>query len=92
MFDLVRPNSPRFLDVIPRAHFTTSRHDREPSPTLPLSSLFSQAGDTMRDIEEGVHAGCGHNIGVLSGADNEATLRASGADHIMGKITDLTVS
>ena len=46
----------------------------------------------MRDIEEGVHAGCGHNIGVLSGADNEATLRASGADHIMGKITDLTVS
>ena len=29
------------------------------------------------------------NIGVLSGADDEATLRAAGADVILGDITEL---
>ena len=49
----------------------------------------AKAGDTVRDVEEGLHAGVGLNIGVLSGADDEATLRAAGADVILGDITEL---
>jgi len=49
----------------------------------------AKAGDTARDIEEGLHAGCGLNIGVLSGADSEATLRTAGADIVLPDITAL---
>ena len=47
----------------------------------------AKAGDTERDIGEGLNAGCGQVIGVLSGADSEAHLRASGATDLVGNIT-----
>jgi len=46
----------------------------------------AKAGDTVLDIQEGVQAGVGFNIGVLSGADGVATLRNQGADVVLDDI------
>ena len=54
--------------------------------------LVAKAGDTERDIGEGLNAGCGQVIGVLSGADNAACLEAAGAHTIVGNITDLALN
>ena len=51
----------------------------------------AKAGDTVRDIEEGLQAGCGLNIGVLSGADDAATLIGAGADIILPTVVDLGI-
>lgn len=51
----------------------------------------AKAGDSARDMEEGRNAGCGLVIGVLSGADDEATLIAAGADVVVRRITDIPV-
>jgi len=48
----------------------------------------AKAGDTIRDIEEGLNAGVGLNIGVLSGADGEKELLNAGADVIVENIVD----
>ena len=49
----------------------------------------AKAGDTERDIEEGLNAGCGQVIGVLSGADSREALLAVGAHVICDNITKL---
>ena len=48
-----------------------------------------KCGDSVRDIEEGKNAGCGLVVGVLSGADSEAALRAAGADLIVNNVTEI---
>ena len=45
----------------------------------------AKAGDTVADIGEGRNAGCGLNIGVLSGADSAEQLK--GADIVVPDIT-----
>ena len=52
----------------------------------------AKAGDTERDIGEALNAGCGQAIGVLSGADSEAALLASGATAIVTDITKLKMA
>jgi len=49
----------------------------------------AKAGDSVADIGEGIKAGVGFNIGVLSGADDEKTLRDAGAMVIVNKVTDI---
>lgn len=49
----------------------------------------AKVGDSVRDIEEGVNAGCGLVIGVLSGADKADALFAAGADVVAEYVTDL---
>lgn len=51
----------------------------------------AKAGDTARDMEEGVNAGCGLVVGVLSGADEEATLRAAGAHVVIASVAEIGV-
>merc|ERR1719461_1125069 len=53
------------------------------------AKLVAKAGDTSRDIEEGLHAGCGLAIGVLTGAGTEEGFRQAGADLVLPAITDL---
>lgn len=55
-------------------------------------SKVAKAGDTERDIGEALNAGCRQAIGVLSGADSEAALRASGATVIVQNITKLKMA
>ena len=52
----------------------------------------AKAGDTERDIGEGLNAGCGQVIGVLSGADSREALEACGATTICGNITQLPLA
>ena len=52
-------------------------------------SKVAKVGDSVRDIEMGLNAGCGLVIGVLSGADSEEALLEAGADVICNSITDL---
>ena len=47
----------------------------------------AKVGDTRDDILEGKNAGCGINIGVLSGAGKAADLL--GADLLVHKITNI---
>ena len=49
----------------------------------------AKAGDTERDMGEAINAGCEQAIGVLSGADDAASLWAAGATSVVGKITDV---
>lgn len=49
----------------------------------------AKAGDTIRDIQEGVNAGCSLTIGVLSGADKQTDLQQAGAQLIVSNITDV---
>ncbi len=46
-------------------------------------------GDTTNDIKEGINAGCGQTIGVLSGASERHKLINAGADAVIKKVTDL---
>lgn len=47
------------------------------------------AGDTANDIEAGRRAGASIVAGVLTGAHDEATLRAAGATHVLATIAEL---
>jgi phosphoglycolate phosphatase-like HAD superfamily hydrolase len=47
------------------------------------------AGDTASDMETGRRAGVRLRCGVLTGADDEARLRAGGATHILPSIAGL---
>lgn len=47
------------------------------------------AGDTSSDIRSGTAAGAAVVAGVLTGAHDEATLRASGATHVLRSAADL---
>merc|ERR1711957_555587 len=51
----------------------------------------AKVGDSVRDIEEGLNAGCGLVVGVLSGADSAEDLMAAGAHVIARCVTDLPV-
>ena len=48
----------------------------------------AKIGDTLNDMKEGRNAGCGLNIGVLSGKEDKKTLLKCG-DVVINKITDL---
>lgn len=50
-----------------------------------------KVGDSCRDIEEGLNAGCGLVVGVLSGADSAEDLLAAGAHVVANCVTDLPV-
>jgi phosphoglycolate phosphatase len=70
-----------------------------PHPDLPLTALLrtgtSQVGavvvvgDTASDIKSGHAAGAGLVVGVLTGAHDEETLTAAGADAVIDSIADL---
>ena len=49
----------------------------------------AKVGDTVRDVQEGINAGCGAVVGVLSGADTSVALSAAGANLVAPVITDL---
>jgi phosphonatase-like hydrolase len=51
----------------------------------------AKIGDTARDVEMGVNAGCGLVIGVLSGADKADTLFKAGAHIVADCITDIPI-
>mmetsp|Transcript_42131 Transcript_42131/g.63643 ORF Transcript_42131/g.63643 Transcript_42131/m.63643 type:complete len:301 (+) Transcript_42131:57-959(+) len=51
----------------------------------------AKVGDSVRDIEEGLNAGCGLVVGVLSGADSAEDMLAAGAHVIANCVTDLPV-
>ncbi|MET8408118.1 HAD family hydrolase [Streptomyces sp. NPDC005195] len=46
-------------------------------------------GDTSYDMLSGVRAGAGLVAGVLTGAHDEAALRAAGAGHVLGSVAEL---
>lgn len=52
-------------------------------------SLVLKAGDSKIDIEEGKNAGCGLNIGVLSGAQTREQLEQANPDYIIESLKDL---
>jgi len=47
----------------------------------------AKAGDSVRDIQEGLNVGVGLNIAVLSGADSQSILTDAGADVCVENIT-----
>jgi len=49
----------------------------------------AKAGDTERDIGEGLNAGCSQVIGVLSGADSFEALDAAGAHAVVQSVVDV---
>jgi len=51
----------------------------------------AKAGDTALDMEEGRNAGCQIVIGVLSGADNAATLLKHGASAVVPSVVDYPI-
>lgn len=53
----------------------------------PLQVL--KAGDTPVDLQEGANAGCGFNIGVLSGASTRQELEGEPHTHILGSVVEL---
>lgn len=59
---------------------------------LGIETGVVKAGDTMRDMQEGRAARCVQNVGVLSGADDEATLLKAGADLVLPDITHLALA
>jgi len=48
----------------------------------------AKAGDTARDMEEGLNAGSGLVLGVLTGAGSREGLEAAGADAVLDSIVD----
>jgi len=50
-----------------------------------------KVGDSCRDIEEGLNAGCGLVVGVLSGADSFEELSRAGAHVVCERVTDLPI-
>lgn len=53
-----------------------------------MSSLMA-VGDTASDMQAGRRAGAGYCVGVLTGTDEEARLRANGADEVVASVVDL---
>lgn len=51
----------------------------------------AKVGDTVRDVEEGLNAGCGLVIGVLTGADARPTLEAAGASLVLDSVAGIEV-
>jgi phosphoglycolate phosphatase-like HAD superfamily hydrolase len=51
-----------------------------------------EVGDSVGDVEEGLHAGCGLVAGVTSGADAEEALLEAGADLVMKALTHLRLA
>jgi phosphonatase-like hydrolase len=70
-----------------------------PYPDLVLTALLqlgadavadvAVAGDTASDMRTGVAAGASVVAGVLTGAHDEARLRAGGATHVLASVADL---
>jgi len=70
-----------------------------PFPDMPLVALLRTqtesvqqmvvVGDTANDVLSGVRAGAGASVGVLTGAHDEAALRAAGATHVLTSIAEL---
>jgi phosphonatase-like hydrolase len=48
----------------------------------------AKIGDTIADLEEGINAGCGLNIGVLTGSATRAELSKLPHTHILNSICD----
>ena len=69
-----------------------------PNPDLILTALMrlditgvhnvASLGDTSSDIESALRAGAAIAAGTLTGAHNEAQLRAAGATHVVGSVTE----
>ena len=57
---------------------------------LNIETGVVKAGDTVRDMGEGIAAHCVQNVGVLSGADDADTLFKAGADVVIPDVTKLT--
>jgi len=55
---------------------------------IPSVKNVAKVGDTVNDMREGINAGCGLTIGVLSGADNKDDLLKY-SNLVINKITDL---
>ena len=55
---------------------------------IPSVKNVAKIGDTVNDMREGINAGCGLTIGVLSGADNKDDLMKY-SNLVINKITDL---
>jgi phosphonatase-like hydrolase len=53
------------------------------------AARVAKVGDTRADLEEGVNAGCGLNIGVMSGTFTREELRASPHTHIVGSVREV---
>lgn len=71
-----------------------------PYPDLILTALIAleadgvdrvaALGDTSNDVESALRAGCAIAAGTLTGAHDEGQLRAAGATHVVGSVTDFT--
>jgi phosphoglycolate phosphatase len=69
-----------------------------PFPDLILTALIrleadgvrnvASLGDTGNDVESALRAGCAIAAGTLTGAHTEEQLRAAGATHVVGTVTD----
>jgi phosphoglycolate phosphatase len=69
-----------------------------PYPDLILTALIrlqvdavtrvAALGDTSSDVDSALRAGCAVAAGTLTGAHTEPQLRAAGATHVVGSITD----
>ena len=69
-----------------------------PYPDLILTALMrlqadsvahvAALGDTGNDVESALRAGCAIAAGTLTGAHDENQLRAAGATHVVGSVTD----
>lgn len=69
-----------------------------PYPDLILTALMrlqadavtrvAALGDTSSDVDSALRAGCAIAAGTLTGAHTEPQLRAAGATHVVGSVTD----
>jgi phosphoglycolate phosphatase len=69
-----------------------------PYPDLILTALIrlqadsvdnvAALGDTSNDVDSALRAGCAIAAGTLTGAHDENQLRAAGATHVVGSVTD----
>lgn len=69
-----------------------------PYPDLILTALIrlqadgvdrvAALGDTSNDVDSALRAGCAVAAGTLTGAHDEGQLRAAGATHVVGSVTD----
>lgn len=69
-----------------------------PNPDLILTALMrldvegvrnvASLGDTSSDVESALRAGAAIAAGTLTGAHSEEQLRAAGATHVVGSVTD----
>jgi phosphonatase-like hydrolase len=53
------------------------------------ASAVVAVGDTASDMQAGRRAAAGLSVGVLTGTDDEARLRAHGADEVVASVVDL---